>query len=58
MNINISKIMNGWIVAISTPHGQTATFYSTAAEAAKEAESAMAEYEAQFDRPPTQPDQQ
>jgi len=50
--------MNGWIVAISTPRGQTATFYSTAAEAAKEAESAMAEYEAQFDRPPTQPDQQ
>jgi len=48
MNITLTKIMNGWIVAITSPKGQSALFYATFAEVLTN----LHELEVEFARPP------
>ena len=48
MNITINKIMNGWLVALSSPKGQSALFYATFAEVLTN----LHELETEFAKPP------
>ena len=48
MTIQITKIINGWLVAITSPKGQSAVFYTTFAEVLTN----LHELEVEFAKPP------